>query len=91
MATPDSLLTEALDAIQDSSDEKSLESLRVQYIGKKGEVTAQLKALGQLPADERPAAGERINVVKRAIDAALAARKTAIVEQSLNAQLAAVW
>ncbi len=89
MATPDSLLTEALDAIQDSSDEKSLESLRVHYIGKKGEVTAQLKALGQLPADERPAAGERINVVKRAIDAALAARKTAIVEQSLNAQLAA--
>ena len=53
MATPDSLLTEALDAIQDSSDEKSLESLRVHYIGKKGEVTAQLKALGQLPADER--------------------------------------
>jgi len=89
MATPDSLLTEALDAIQDSSDEKSLGSLRVHYIGKKGEVTAQLKALGQLPADERPAAGERINVVKRAIDAALAARKTAIVEQSLNAQLAA--
>ena len=67
----------------------SLASLRVHYIGKKGEVTAQLKALGQLPADERPAAGERINVVKRAIDAALAARKTAIVEQSLNAQLAA--
>ena len=76
-------------AKQAESSIESLASLRVHYIGKKGEVTAQLKALGQLPADERPAAGERINVVKRAIDAALAARKTAIVEQSLNAQLAA--
>ncbi len=89
MATPDSLLSEALDAIANSADEKSLEELRVHYIGKKGAVTSQLKALGQLPAEERPAAGERINVVKRQIDSALAERKTSLVEASLNAKLAA--
>jgi phenylalanyl-tRNA synthetase alpha chain len=89
MATPDSLLSEALDAIAGSTDEKSLEALRVHYIGKKGAVTSQLKALGQLPAEERPAAGERINVVKRQIDSALADRKAALVDASLNAKLAA--
>ncbi len=89
MATPDSLLSEALDAIAGSTDEKSLEELRVHYIGKKGAVTSQLKALGQLPAEERPAAGERINVVKRQIDSALADRKAALVDASLNAKLAA--
>lgn len=89
MATPDSLLSEALDAIAGSTDEKSLEELRVRYIGKKGAVTSQLKALGQLPAEERPAAGERINVVKRQIDSALADRKAALVDASLNAKLAA--
>ena len=89
MATPDSLLSEALDAIAGSTDEKSLEELRVHYIGKKGAVTSQLKALGQLPAEERPAAGERINVVKRQIDSALADRKVALVDASLNAKLAA--
>jgi phenylalanyl-tRNA synthetase alpha chain len=88
MATPDSLLSEALDAIAGSTDEKSLEALRVHYIGKKGAVTSQLKALGQLPAEERPAAGERINVVKRQIDSALADRKAALVDASLNAKLA---
>ncbi len=89
MATPDGLLSEALEAIKDSNDEKSLELLRVHYTGKKGAVTAQLKALGQLPPEERPAAGERINVVKRQIDSAITERKEALVERSLNAKLEA--
>ena len=87
MAEPDSLLAEALQAITDSGDENSLERLRVQYLGKKGNLTALLKALGQLPAIDRPAAGEKINLVKRQIQTALEARKTSLVEASLNAQL----
>lgn len=87
MADTDSLLAEALQAIKDSSDEKSLESLRVQYLGKKGSLTALLKNLGQLPPEERPKAGEQINVVKRQIQNALASRKKSLVEDALNAQL----
>mgnify|MGYP000047042267 FL=1 len=87
MAEPDSHLAEALQAITDSGDENSLEQLRVQYLGKKGSLTALLKSLGQLPAGERPAAGENINLVKRQIQAALEARKASLVEDSLNAQL----
>ncbi|HAT26342.1 MAG TPA: phenylalanine--tRNA ligase subunit alpha [Gammaproteobacteria bacterium] len=87
MAEPDSHLAEALQAITDSGDENSLEQLRVQYLGKKGKLTVLLKTLGQLPAEERPAAGEKINLVKRQIQAALKARKTSLVETSLDAQL----
>ena len=87
MAEPDSHLAEALQAITDSGDENSLEQLRVQYQGKKGKLTVLLKSLGQLPVEERPAAGEKINLVKRQIQAALEARKTSLVEASLDAQL----
>jgi phenylalanyl-tRNA synthetase alpha chain len=59
----------------------------VQYLGKKGKLTVLLKSLGQLPVEERPAAGEKINLVKRQIQAALEARKTSLVEASLDAQL----
>jgi len=88
MADTDSLLAEALQAITDSSDEKSLEALRVHYLGKKGSLTALLKNLGQLPAEERPAAGEVINVVKRAIQEALDVRKAILINSSLNEKLA---
>lgn len=87
MAELDSHLAEALQAITDSGDENSLEQLRVQYLGKKGKLTVLLKSLGQLPVEERPAAGEKINLVKRQIQAALKVRKISLVEASLDAQL----
>ena len=87
MADTDSLLAEALQAIKESSDEKSLDSLRVQYLGKKGSLTALLKNLGKLPAEERPAAGESINVAKRQLQNAIDARQKSIIESSLNEQL----
>ncbi len=87
MADSETLLAEALQAIKDSGDEKSLESLRVHYLGKKGSVTELLKSLGQLPAEERPAAGERINVVKRQVQESLDLRKAQLIESSLQEQL----
>ena len=66
MADTDSLLAEALQAISAVHDEAALETLRVQYLGKKGSFTALLKSLGRLPAVERPAAGEEINIAKNA-------------------------
>lgn len=70
MADTDSLLEEALQAIEASSDEASLDALRVAYLGKKGSLTAQLKSLGQLAPEERPAAGEKINAAKRQLQEA---------------------
>ncbi|MFM1895908.1 MAG: phenylalanine--tRNA ligase subunit alpha [Pseudomonadota bacterium] len=87
MTDTETLLAEALQAVTDSGDEKSLELLRVQYLGKKGSITELLKHLGQLPADERPAAGEKINVVKRQVQDAIEARKLDLVAASLQEQL----
>ena len=83
MADTDSLLAEALQAIGAASDEAALESLRVQYLGKKGSFTALLKSLGQLPGDERPVAGERINIAKNALQTAIDARKNDLIRASL--------
>jgi phenylalanyl-tRNA synthetase alpha chain len=76
-------------AINAAEDLTQLDNLRVQYLGKKGEITLQLKNLGQLPADERREAGQKINVVKQAIQQLLESRKTELSEQAINAQLAA--
>lgn len=87
MSDPAALLEEASKAISASSDEKSLEALRVQYLGKKGSLTALLKTLGTLPAEERPAAGGRINQAKQEIQQAIESRKRELIEGSLQSQL----
>jgi phenylalanyl-tRNA synthetase alpha chain len=66
----------------------ALEALRVSLLGKSGSITAQLKSLGALPADERKAAGEAINKVRDAIGDALSVRKVALDEAALDARLA---
>jgi phenylalanyl-tRNA synthetase alpha chain len=70
-----SLLKSASSAIESAKDLPSLDQLRVAYLGKKGEVTALLKNLGQLPGDQRRAAGQEINKVKQAIQQLLEQRK----------------
>ncbi|NLC20421.1 MAG: phenylalanine--tRNA ligase subunit alpha, partial [Halomonadaceae bacterium] len=83
------LVTEARQAIQAAESIAALEELRVRYLGKKGEITAQLKGLGKLPAEERPAAGERINQAKQALADEIDARRQALNAAALEAQLAA--
>ena len=48
---------------------QELENLRVRYLGKKGELTSVLRLMGQLPAEERPAAGQAANETREAIEA----------------------
>ncbi|MBV6423491.1 MAG: Phenylalanine--tRNA ligase alpha subunit [Steroidobacteraceae bacterium] len=83
------LTEEALAAIGASGDLSSLDAARVHWLGKKGVLTEQLKALGALPAAERPAAGQRINEAKARVQEAIEARRTALeraaVEQALVA------
>ena len=79
---------QAREAVAQAADLKALDDIRVQYLGKKGLLTEQLKQLGKLPADQRPQAGQAINVAKRQVQDAIEARKTALQSAALAAQLA---
>ena len=87
MSDLDSLQTTAIDEIQSTSDMEALESLRVQYLGKKGVLTEQLKTLGKLPKEERPEAGQKINQIKVVIQKALEKRKSDLQDALINEQL----
>ena len=73
----------ALAEIESASTPDALERLRVRLLGRKGEITAQLKALGSLPLEERPAAGKAVNQARNAISAAIAARKQTLSDRQL--------
>jgi phenylalanyl-tRNA synthetase alpha chain len=83
------ILDDALAAFAATNDATALEQVKARYLGKEGRLTALLKGLGKLSAEERPAAGARINVVKQQIEAALNARRDAIQQQALQLKLAA--
>ncbi len=61
----DKLIVRATESIESSQDLKMLDTIRVEFLGKKGELTQQLKSLGQLPVEEKKAAGQKINEGKR--------------------------
>lgn len=65
-----------------------LEQAKARYLGKTGPLTEALKGLGKLSAEERPAAGAAINVVKQAVEAALKERRDAILLAEQEKQLA---
>ncbi|WP_212631841.1 phenylalanine--tRNA ligase subunit alpha [Pseudomonas sp. KB-10] len=85
MENLDALVSQALEAVQQSEDVNALEQLRVQYLGKKGELTALMQTLGKLSAEERPKAGALINTAKNQVQDALNARKS-VLEQALLAE-----
>lgn len=67
---------------------ENLEAIRVRLLGRKGEITEQLKSLGAMPADLRKSAGAKINEAKNALSAALDERRQALDAQKLAQQLA---
>lgn len=67
----ENLQQEAEKAISAADNIKALEALRVHYLGKKGALTEFLKSLGQMSAEERPVAGQKINIIKVAIQTRL--------------------
>ncbi len=85
----ESLLEQASQAISQSGDMAALDAVRVAYLGKKGEITARLKQLGQLQPEERREAGQQINRIKGEIQALLESRRTALSEAAIDAQLTA--
>jgi phenylalanyl-tRNA synthetase alpha chain len=89
MTSLSDLLSKAASEIDAASDLAALDAVRVAYLGKKGEITAQLKTLGQLPPDERSAAGQAINQAKQDVQQRLNARREALELAALEARLAA--
>jgi phenylalanyl-tRNA synthetase alpha chain len=83
------ILDDALQSFAVIEDAAELENAKARYLGKEGSLTGLLKGLGKLSAEERPAAGARINQVKQQIEAALNAQREAIQQRALNAKLAA--
>ena len=62
---------EALKAVTDSADMKEIDALRVKFLGKKGELTAILKQMGGLSAEERPVIGQMANEIRADIENAV--------------------
>ncbi|MGV6488047.1 phenylalanine--tRNA ligase subunit alpha [Stenotrophomonas bentonitica] len=89
MSDIQSLTTQALADVAAAQSPDALEALRVALLGKSGSITAQLKQLGALPADERKAAGEAINQARDALTRALGERKAVLENAALDARLAA--
>ena len=85
----ESIREQALAALEEASTPAALEELRVKLLGKKGELTAVLKQMGKLSAEERPVMGQMANSVRAAIEEKLEQRKQTIHAAALEAKLAA--
>ena len=89
MENLNALAQEAKDAIAAAGDNATLEQLRVDFLGKKGQITALLKGLGKLSAEERPKAGAKINVIKQELQGLIGERKAVLESAAVEAQIAA--
>ena len=89
MESLEALKTAAIEAAQAASSPAELEQLRVDYLGKKGQLTGLLKNLGTLSPEDRPKAGALINEVKQELTGLLNARKDDLEQQALAEKLAA--
>jgi phenylalanyl-tRNA synthetase alpha chain len=83
------LSAQARAAIAAAEDVATLEQLRVDFLGKKGQITALLKGLGKLTPQERPQAGAQINVVKQELQSLIGTRKETLESAAVEARLAA--
>jgi phenylalanyl-tRNA synthetase alpha chain len=88
MENLDQLVQDGLAAVENASDLKALDQIRVEYLGKKGVITQQAKTLGKLSAEERPAAGQRINEAKGKVEQAINARRDDLERADIEQKLA---
>ncbi len=88
MESVDQILKQALVAIAACEELSALDELRVQYLGKKGQVTSLLKTLGSMEAELRKEFGQAVNRAKGELAEALSARKRELEDAVLNSRLA---
>ncbi|GAB5378734.1 MAG: phenylalanine--tRNA ligase subunit alpha [Aliiglaciecola sp.] len=84
----DAIIKQAEEQINAAQDANTLDAVRVEFMGKKGRMTELLKGLGKLSAEERPVAGQKINIAKQKIQGMIGARNEFLKDQELNAKLA---
>ncbi|PHS76017.1 MAG: phenylalanine--tRNA ligase subunit alpha [Porticoccus sp.] len=88
METLELLAREAQQAIEQAQDLAALDQVRVEYLGKRGRLTDMLKGLGKLSAEERPAAGAKINEVKEQLQSQINRCRDDLENADLEARLA---
>jgi phenylalanyl-tRNA synthetase alpha chain len=84
----ESIVARAIADFGAAADPAALENVKARFLGKAGELTALLKALGALSAEERKSAGARINQAKQTLEQALEERRAALAQAKLDARLA---
>ena len=82
------LVQDGLAGVANADNLQALDHIRVEYLGKKGAITQQAKTLGTLSADERPAAGQKINDAKGQVEQAINARRSDLERIAIEARLA---
>jgi len=82
------LTEEALKLVAEAQDMAALDHVRVEYLGKKGQITALLKTLGKLSAEERPAAGAEINKAKQQVQEQITVAKDGFEKAAIAEKLA---
>jgi phenylalanyl-tRNA synthetase alpha chain len=85
----EALRADALAAIADAADPAELEALEVDVLGRKGRLTVVLRAIGQLPAEDRPKVGAIVNPLREQLDAAFGERRRDLTAGALAARLRA--
>jgi len=83
----ETLVAEAEKSVATAQDLSGLDQLRVYYLGKKGVLTGVLKGLKALPHEERPKAGQAVNLAKQQVQKAIEARTSALETAALNERL----
>ncbi|WP_411889300.1 phenylalanine--tRNA ligase subunit alpha [Yoonia sp. SDW83-1] len=87
----DELKQKYLGLIAGAADEAAIEDLRVQAVGKKGEISLKMRELGKMTPEERQVAGPALNALKDEINSALSAKKSALADAALDARLRDEW
>jgi len=88
MENLDQLAKQARTSIEQADGVAALDEVRVDFLGKKGQITQLLKGLGKLSAEERPKAGAAINEIKQDLQGLINGKKTALEGLAIEAQLA---
>ncbi|MED7818485.1 MULTISPECIES: phenylalanine--tRNA ligase subunit alpha [unclassified Francisella] len=88
MQIVDQMKDKALEELNLVTDKKSLDDIRVKYLGKKGELTGMMKLIATLPNEEKPKLGQAVNIAKQALQEAINTKLAFFEESELNEKLA---
>lgn len=83
----ESLKSEALAELEAASDIDQVEAARIRFLGKNGEMTALLRGIKELPADQKPMAGQLLNRAKKEVEGRISELKTSLRESSIRSSI----